>query len=132
MVAPFDVHGMVIHQKVHNPVRVRSTVVNIAYDVQPVHRQAFNQAAQRHDKLVSAADVNQGVDDLLMINQLVVVLIRQGVEQLVQYIGIGLKASPCASLERVYLEKAGGSAQSNHAAWRYTSPWSAFPRRRAV
>ena len=57
--------------------------------MQPVHRQAFNQAAQRHDKLVSAADVNQGVDDLLMINQLVVVLIRQGVEQLVQYIGIG-------------------------------------------
>ena len=89
MVAPFDVHGVVIHQKVHNPVRVGSTVVNIAYDVQPVHRQAFNQAAQRHDKLVSAADVNQGVDDLLMINQLVVVLIRQGVEQLVQYIGIG-------------------------------------------
>ena len=30
MVAPFDVHGVVIHQKVHNPVRVGSTVVNIA------------------------------------------------------------------------------------------------------
>ena len=89
MVAPFDVHGMVVQKQIHDAVRVRASIIDIAHDVQPVHRQALDQPAQRHDELISAADVDQRVDDLLMVNELVVVLVRQGVEQLVQNVGVG-------------------------------------------
>ena len=80
---------MVVQKQIHDAVRVRASIIDIAHDVQPVHRQALDQPAQRHDELISAADVNEGVNDLLMVNELVVVLVRQGVEQLVQNVGVG-------------------------------------------
>ena len=45
MVAPFDVHGVVIQQQIHDSVRMGAAIVDIAHDVQPVYRQALDQPA---------------------------------------------------------------------------------------
>ena len=88
VVAPLDVHGVVAQKHVQYPVRVRAAVKNIADDVQPVHRQPLDQHAQRFDELVRAAQLDQGFQNLLVVDELVVVLVRLGVQQLVQHIGV--------------------------------------------
>lgn len=50
MVAPFDIHRMMIHQPVQNHVRMGAAVKNIADDMQTVDRHALNQVTQGDDK----------------------------------------------------------------------------------
>ena len=40
MIAPLNVHRMVLHQLIHNKMRTRSSVKDISYDVKVVHHQA--------------------------------------------------------------------------------------------
>ena len=50
VVAPFDIHGMMIHQPIQNHVRMGAAVKNIADDMQTVDRHALNQVAQGDNK----------------------------------------------------------------------------------
>ena len=85
MVAPFDVHIAAIHQKVHNAVRARTAVIDVAHHMQPFHCQPLDQRGQRTDEGIAAFDLDDGFQNALVIKMLVVVLIRLGMHQLIQY-----------------------------------------------
>ena len=80
---------MVVHQHVQDGVRPLAAVKDVPHDVQMVHRQPLNQAGQGNDEVVSLLELEQGVDDLLVVEQLVVVLVALGMQQLVQDVAVG-------------------------------------------
>ena len=86
VVAPLDVHGVVIHEGVHNDVRPGSAVEHIAHHVEPVHHHALDEIAHGHDKVLRPIDVDDGGDDVFVVVPLVVKLVI-GVEQFVDDIG---------------------------------------------
>lgn len=47
MVAPLDIYIVEVHELVHDNVRARSTVEDIADDMQTVHSQVLDQVAER-------------------------------------------------------------------------------------
>ena len=94
VVAPLDVHVVVAHEQVQNDVRARATVKQVAHDVQLVHRQMLDQLAQPHDETVCPAVLDDAAHDLPII-QVFVVVLKMGVEQLVQDIAAaGRQALP--------------------------------------
>ena len=66
---------MEVHELVHDNVRTRSTVEDITDDMQTVHGQVLDQIAECHDELVTHLDVDDGVDDFIIINFLVVIVV---------------------------------------------------------
>ena len=94
VVAPLDVYVVVAHEQVQNDVRTRATVKQVAHDVQLVHRQTLDQLAQPHDETVCPAVLDDAAHDLPII-QVFVVVLKMGVEQLVQDIAAaGRQALP--------------------------------------
>src|SRR5699024_3656424 len=89
VVAPLDVHAVVAQQQVQDDVRPGAPVEQVPHDVQLVHRQPLDQLAQPGDEAVGPAVFDDAAHDLAVIEVLVVVL-KVGVEQLVQHI-----AAPC-------------------------------------
>ena len=75
VVAPLDIHVVEMHELVHDNVRTRSTVEDITDDMQAVHGQVLDQIAECHDELVTHLDVDDGVDDFIIINFLVVIVV---------------------------------------------------------
>ena len=92
VVAPLDVHAVVVQQGVHDNIRPWTAVEDIAHDVQMVHRQALDDAGHRLDEAGGLADADDGVDDVLVVIPLVGLLVV-GVEQLVDDVGIVLGQS---------------------------------------
>ena len=94
VVAPLDIHVVVAHEQIQNDVRARATVKQVAHDVELVHRQMFDQLAQPHDETVCPAVLDDAAHDLPII-QVFVVVLKMGVEQLVQDIAAaGRQALP--------------------------------------
>ena len=85
MVAPLDIHVMVAHQQIQNNVRARAAVKQVAHDMQLIHRQMLDEFTQAHDKAVGAAILNDAAHDLTVV-QVLIVILKMGVEQLVQNI----------------------------------------------
>ena len=85
MVAPLDIHVMVAHQQIQNNVRAGAAVKQVAHDMQLIHRQMLDQLAQPHDKAVGAAILDDAAHDLAVV-QVFIVILKVGVEQLVQNI----------------------------------------------
>ena len=85
MVAPLDIHVMVAHQQIQNNVRAGAAVKQVAHDMQLIHRQMLDQLAQAHDKAVGAAILDDAAHDLAVV-QVFIVILKVGVEQLVQNI----------------------------------------------
>ena len=75
VVAPLDIYIVEVHELVHDNVRTRSTVEDITDDMQAVHGQVLDQIAECHDELVTHLDVDDGVDDFIIINFLVVIVV---------------------------------------------------------
>ena len=75
MVTPLDIYIVEVHELVHDNVRTRSTVEDITDDMQAVHGQVLDQIAECHDELVTHLDVDDGVDDFIIINFLVVIVV---------------------------------------------------------
>ena len=90
VVAPLDVHAVVVQQGVQDDVRPGAPVEDVPHHVEVIHRQALDELAQLHQKVGGPADVNDGGDDVLVVVPLVVVLVV-GVEHLVQDVGILLR-----------------------------------------
>ena len=88
VVAPFDVQRVMVHQHIEDGIRSLPSVEDVADDVQMVHRQAFDQAGQRDDKVIPFLQTQQGVDNFAVVDQLVVVLVRLCVQQLIQDIAV--------------------------------------------
>ncbi len=58
---------MVVHQSIHYDMRSRSTVKNIAYDMQMIHNHPLDQIAKRNDKILRTPDPDDRMDDLIII-----------------------------------------------------------------
>ena len=86
VVAPLDVEVMVVAQDVHDQVRTRSSVVNIANDVQQVDGQPLDQVGERNDKIVSTSRGDDRTYDLIHIGRLIR-LYRRLMQQLLDDIG---------------------------------------------
>ena len=80
---------MVGHQAVQYPVGPGAAVKQVPHNMQPVHRQPFDDLAQPGDVGIRPVMAHNAVDDLAVVKVLVVVL-KMGVEQLVQNIGTAL------------------------------------------
>ena len=75
MVAPLDIHVVEVHELIHDNVRARSTVKDITDNVKAVHCQVLDQVAECHDELVTHLDVDDGVDDLVIVNFLIIIIV---------------------------------------------------------
>ena len=71
VVSPLDVHGMVRHERVHDGVRRRAAVVNVADDVQLVYREALDHGRERFDERDAAARAHRRIDDGAIVGFLV-------------------------------------------------------------
>ena len=86
VVAPLDVHVVVLHQVVQDHVRARAAVEDIAYQVQLVHH-PLDHVRQRPDQAVRLVDLDDRRDDVLEI----IVLFRVPavrLEQLLDDVGV--------------------------------------------
>ena len=85
MVAPLDIYIVMTHQQIQNNVRAGAAVKQVAHDMQFIHRQMLDELAQPHDKAVGAAILDDAAHDLAVV-QVFIVILKVGVEQLVQNI----------------------------------------------
>ena len=85
VVAPLNVHIVVLHQVVEDHIRMGAAVKDVAYDVQHVHGHAFDERGHFHDEGVRAAGVDDGADDVVVIT--VLIAVGGGVEQLLHDVG---------------------------------------------
>ena len=67
MIAPLDIHRMIVHENVHDLRRAGATVKNIADDVQMIYHQPLNERAERHNELRRPVNADDRVDDLVII-----------------------------------------------------------------
>ena len=71
MIAPLDVHRMVRHERVHDGVRRGAAVVNVADDMQLVHREALDHGRERFDERDTAARAHRRINDGAVVGFLV-------------------------------------------------------------
>ena len=74
---------MMLHQPVQNHIGPGTPVEQVAHDVQPVHRQPLDDLTEPDNVGVRPLIADDDLDDLAVVQVLVVVL-KVGVEQLVQ------------------------------------------------
>ena len=87
MVAPLDVHAVVVQQGIHDDVRPGAPVKNVAHDVQVIHRHAFDQPTHRLDESGGLVRIDDGVDDILKVVPLVD-LFPVGMEQFLDDVAV--------------------------------------------
>ena len=71
MVSPLNIHGMMGHQLIHNQMRPRSPIVNISQNMQMIHNQPLNQAAESNDTLLHPAYPDNGLNNGIVIGFLI-------------------------------------------------------------
>ena len=86
MVAPLDVHAVVLFQQVHNHIGPGAPVKDIPHHVEVVHRQPLDQRRKGDDEGVRPVDVHNGVDDFVVVLLLVAGVVV-GVQQLIDDVG---------------------------------------------
>ena len=83
VVAPLDVQRMMMHERVHDLVGMSAAVVDIADDVQVVDGQPFDEIGQSVNELARTSRFQDGVENLHVIDQLVLVFIGLGVQEFI-------------------------------------------------
>ena len=86
MVAPLDVHAVVLQQGVADDVRPGPPIEDVAHQVEPIHGGPLDEVADGGDQVRGLADGDDGGDDVLEVVLLIQVL-PVGVEELVQDVG---------------------------------------------
>ena len=85
VVAPLDVDVGVLHQRVQQAGRFAAPVENVAYDVQPLHGQALDELRHGHDDLFRRSGLHNGVQQGVVVAELVFLLVPLDMQQLVQH-----------------------------------------------
>ena len=92
VVAPLNIHAMVVQNAVHNNICPGATVKNIAHDVQMVNSEPLNDLADSPDQICRLTDIDSGLD-----NVIIIILAHGGlaadIHQLIDNIGIALRDS---------------------------------------
>ena len=78
---------MIFQKRIHDDVSPGTAVKNIAHEVQPIHRKAFDHGAERGDEIRSLANLDNRGDDILVVF-LFVEFLAVGMKQLFNDIGI--------------------------------------------
>ena len=86
MISPLDIYIVELHQLVHNKIRPGAPVENISDDMEIIDGQVLDQVAERLNKLRSHSDLDNGVDDLVVVNLFIFVIIVH-MQKLVNNIG---------------------------------------------
>ncbi len=71
MISPLNIEVMVIAQRIHDDMRARTTVVNIAYDMKRVNSQTLNQIAHSDNEIVGTLGSDNRADNYIDISMLV-------------------------------------------------------------
>ena len=87
VVAPLDVHAVVVQQRVHDDVSPGTAVKDIAYNVHVVHGHALDDGGDRFDKAVGLLQVDDGGDDVFKVVPLVGLGVV-GVDEFVNDVGV--------------------------------------------
>ena len=90
MIAPLDVPGVILAQRVHNLVGSRAAVVDVAEDVELVDGQPLYHVADGADEVVGSACRDDGVDDHGHIGGLVLILrtlVQQFLDDVAEVLG---------------------------------------------
>ena len=82
MIPPLDVDGRVLHEKLENTVGTVAAVKEIADDMDALDREAFDEDAERLDKVCSAPDLHDGLDQLFIVVELCLVQFGARTQQL--------------------------------------------------
>ena len=75
VIAPLEIHIMVIHQKIHDFIRVRASVKDVADNVQFVHRKAADCLRELHDIFFRYAAFYNRTDNLAVVMRLVFLIV---------------------------------------------------------
>ena len=67
VVAPLDVDRVVLTQRIQDHMRSRSSVKNVAHDMQMIDDQPLDQVAERYDKFLRPSDADDRVYDLVIV-----------------------------------------------------------------
>ena len=86
MIAPLDIHGMMVHKRIQDQVWAWSPVINITHHMQMIDDHTADQVCTCHDHLSCPACRDDRMDDLIVIS-LLFCLIRSAAHQLLDHIG---------------------------------------------
>ena len=86
VVSPLKIEGMVVHQKIHDLVRIRSAVKNIPDDMQMIYGQPLDQLCQRNDKFIRIVNFQNGIQNFLVIPHLVIIFVFLHMQKLIDNI----------------------------------------------
>ena len=67
MISPLDIHRMILHQRIHDNMGTRTSVINIPYNMQMIDNQPLDQVAQGNDKVRCPPNPDNSMDDLIVI-----------------------------------------------------------------
>ncbi len=87
MVAPLDIQGVVLHEQIEDFIWVRSPVKYVPHNMQMVDGKAFDKLCKGNNEFLRCLDMDDGVYNLPMVFNLVVVLIHLHMQQFVNDIG---------------------------------------------
>ena len=88
MVAPLQVHRVVLHEAVEDLIGVGTAVKDVAHEVEVVDGEALDERGEAHDEVVRGAGVHNGVDDALVVALALLALAGGGMEELVDDVGV--------------------------------------------
>ena len=71
VIAPLDIHAVMLQQRVHDDIRTGASVENIAHQVQLIHSRPLDEVADGGDKVRRLADLDDGGDDVFEVVPLV-------------------------------------------------------------
>ncbi len=72
MVPPLNIYIVLFHKCIHNDIRMRTAVKNVADNVQAVDQQILNQITQGNDKIIPNTSFNNCFDNFIGIEGLIV------------------------------------------------------------
>src|SRR5699024_1430092 len=67
VIAPLEVHMLQLHQMIHDDMRARSSVKNIADDMESCDDKPLYRLRDGDDKLFGAVDPDDGIKDLVIV-----------------------------------------------------------------
>ena len=82
VVAPLDINGRMLHEKVEDAVRAVAAVVEIADDVDALHREPLDQRTERLNIVWPAADLHNGLNQLAVVRKLCLIVLGTRAQQL--------------------------------------------------
>ena len=67
VISPLDIDGMMLHQRIHDHMRIRTSVKNISYHMKMVYDQTADQITKCYDQLRCTSCTDHGMDDLIIV-----------------------------------------------------------------